>query len=192
MSDASSATRKVFVGIKVPEATTSLLHGFSRTSLVETGGIRWSNPDDLHITLEFLGEVSATKIADLIMKLKGVRCPPFEAKISGAEIFRDARVLVADIERSHELISLQTTVVDVLSVGNSLADRTAYRPHITVGRWSPSALIAETHLESLKNQLNQYCKEPGTNRFFVDEFILYETVAGRYRILERFSLQSLN
>jgi 2'-5' RNA ligase len=100
--------------------------------------------------------------------------------------------LVADIERSDELISLQTTVIEVLSVGNSLADRRAYRPHVTVGRWSPSALIAETHLESLKNQLNQRCKEPGTNRFFVDEFILYETILGRYRILEKFSLQSIN
>ena len=189
MRDASLATCKVFVGIKVPEATANILSAFSRTSLVKTGDVRWSDPDDLHITLEFIGEIPAISVPTLMVKLRGVRCLQFEVHILGADIFQDARVLVVDIERSDELISLQTTVVDVLSVGNSLGDRRAYRPHITVGRWSSSTLIAETHLESLKKQLNQCCKEPGINRFFVDEFIFYETVLGHYRILEKFSLR---
>jgi 2'-5' RNA ligase len=154
--------------------------------------MRWSDPDDLHVTLEFIGEIPAIRIPSLIVKLRGVRCKHFEVHISGAEIFQDARVLVADIERSDELISLQTSVVKAVSVGNSLGDRRAYRPHITLGRWSPSALVAETPLESLKRQLSQYCNEPGINRFIVDEFILYETVSGHYRILEKFTLRRSN
>ena len=188
MSGTPLATRKIFVGIKIPEVTANSLSAFGRSSLVKDGGLRWLDPDDLHITLEFIGETPAMRVPSLMMKLRGVGGPQFEVHISGADIFRDAGVLVVDIEQSDGLISLQTSIVQVLSGESSLADRRPYRPHITVGRWSPSAPIAETHLESLKRQLSQSCKESGIHSFPVEEFVLYETVSGHYRILEKFSL----
>lgn len=122
MTEVASLTRKVFVGIKVPLSLARLLTDFRRTRLIDDEGMRWSDPNDLHITLKFIGAADATTITQILGKLASIHSARFEVYLSGADIFQNVGVLVVDMQRDVELMSLQSTIAAALS-GDEVSSR---------------------------------------------------------------------
>jgi RNA 2',3'-cyclic 3'-phosphodiesterase len=114
------------------------------------GEVRWVRPENVHLTLMFLGDVSKDdlpiRVAEALEPVRG-RHEPFEAEPSGFGAFpstRRARILWAGIgEGSEPLRALAKDVEASLEpLGFEREDR-AYMPHLTLGRARRHPVVLE-------------------------------------------------
>jgi RNA 2',3'-cyclic 3'-phosphodiesterase len=130
---------RIFVAVFPPPEVRRALVGSARVLRV-VGEVRWVRPENIHLTLKFLGDVAENDLARVAEALEPVhlRHAPFEAGISGFGAFpsaRRARILWASIgEGSEPLRALARDVEASLEpLGFEREDR-AYVPHLTLGR----------------------------------------------------------
>lgn len=131
----------------------------------------WTNKEDFHITLKFLGEVEAKKISDLkkeLNKLKELKT--FQITIKEIGTFgqpRKPRVLWAGVEDNQELHIWKDQVEKVCMNVGFPEDNQPFRPHVTLAKkWKGDKLS--------KEKFNQLVGELQTNREMnVDSFSLF-------------------
>ncbi len=130
---------RVFVAVFPPPEIRRALVGAAR-ELPVVGEVRWARPENVHLTLKFLGDLSEEDLAPVAEALEpvGSRHEPFEAELSGFGAFpsaRRARILWAGIGAGSEpLRDLARDVEASLEpLGFEREDR-AYMPHLTLGR----------------------------------------------------------
>ena len=104
------------------------------------GAVRWTRPENVHLTLKFLGEVREEVLEDLCAVLEEVcaKHVPFDADLAGLGAFpsaRRARVLWAGIGiGSDRLRSLAVDLDAALAPLGFEREERAYMPHLTLGR----------------------------------------------------------
>ena len=130
---------RIFVAVFPPSEVRRALVGAAR-ELPVVGEVRWARPENVHLTLKFLGEVPEDDMNRVAEALEPVRSrhEPFEAGLSDFGAFpsaRRARILWAGIgEGSEPLGDLARDVETCLEpLGFEREDR-AYVPHLTLGR----------------------------------------------------------
>lgn len=102
--------------------------------------VRWARPENVHLTLRFLGDVQQEDLGDLCAALEEAcaKHTPFDASLSGLGAFpseRRARILWAGIGAGSErLRSLAADLDAVLSPLGFEREERAYTPHLTLGR----------------------------------------------------------
>ncbi len=102
--------------------------------------IRWTRPENVHLTLKFLGDVREELLDDIRAALEEVRAKhaPFEAALAGLGAFpsaRRARILWASVgEGSERLRSLAIDLDTSLASLGFERERRPYTPHLTLGR----------------------------------------------------------
>ncbi|MFN3740033.1 MAG: RNA 2',3'-cyclic phosphodiesterase [Thermodesulfovibrionales bacterium] len=101
--------------------------------------LKWVRPENLHITLKFLGEVKEDKIDNIKKGLDEVTrpCKAFTIKIKGIGQFpqgRTPRVIWAGVEDSEGLLSLQKEVERSLSRLGFKEEEREFTGHITLAR----------------------------------------------------------
>jgi 2'-5' RNA ligase len=118
-------------------------------SRVPAHTVRWTAPESVHLTLQFLGDVAPGDIASITDALRGVCATrsPFELALEGLGVFPNPRrprvVWVGIVEASGALNALQGAVADVLApLGFPPEDR-PFAPHLTVGRVAREAAGAD-------------------------------------------------
>lgn len=122
-----------------PEVRESLL--LAAHDLPVEGNIRWSRPENVHLTLKFLGDVPQENlegIRDVLARVCG-RHAPFEAATSGFGAFpsaRKARVVWADVTEGCDPLRALSEDLEISlgSLGFSRESRRVFRPHVTIGR----------------------------------------------------------
>ncbi len=130
---------RAFVAVFPPLEVREALAGAAR-ELPVVGDVRWIRPENVHLTLKFLGDIpgdARERVAEALDSLRP-RHRPFEARLSGFGAFpsaRRARILWAGIgEGSEPLRALARDVEASLEpLGFEREDR-AYVPHLTLGR----------------------------------------------------------
>ena len=112
----------------------------------ETAPVRWSDPDQVHVTLAFLEHVAERKVDELVERLERTagRRRPVAARIAGGGAFphvAGARVLWAGLELDDADDALQVT--RMAEGARAAANRTGvkvdgrkFRPHLTIARTS--------------------------------------------------------
>lgn len=101
--------------------------------------IKWVAPENLHITLKFLGDVSEAAIPLIQEALKGAVTPlePMDLNLSGTGAFpvaAKARVLWVGISDSPALSRLASAVESALEPLGFEPESRPFHPHVTVGR----------------------------------------------------------
>ncbi len=100
-------------------------------------GARWVAPENLHVTLRFIGDVQESVGEDLVAALDSVRAGPFPVTLSGTGHFgsgRKVHSLWVGVEKSPALEALHDRI-DRAVVGAGLPpDARKYAPHVTVAR----------------------------------------------------------
>lgn len=113
------------------------------------GGVRWAKPEQLHLTLRFLGDVSAERLPELTQALghalAGVA--PFTLHLHGCGVFpspRAPRVLWLGLEGNlPALHDLRRRVSEAVVGFGDHAETHAFHPHLTLGRANrPDAAMA--------------------------------------------------
>ena len=127
---------RVFISIGIPDK--SALNG-PLSDLRRVRGIRTSPPEQIHITLRFIGDVDESKVDEIedcvCRAAEGVG--PFEVVVSGAGAFpRRDRPSVVWIGASpqKEMASLADAIGRNLRAAGIGFDTKPFKSHITVGR----------------------------------------------------------
>ena len=141
---------RIFIAINLPEKVKEKLI-FHQNKIEElfiqnltegsgAGPIRWTKKESLHITLNFLGNVSDEELMDVlkITKEVGERNQPFLInliRICYGPPKQPPKMVWVEGEKSEELGKLQNDLESSLA-GRKILEREnrAYSPHITLGR----------------------------------------------------------
>jgi 2'-5' RNA ligase len=130
---------RVFVAVFPPPEVRRALIGAAR-ELPVAGEVRWARPENVHLTLKFLGDVPEDGMKRVAEALEPVclRHGPFDAELSGFGAFpsaRRARILWAGIGEGSEF--LRRLALDVEASLEPLGferEGRPYVPHMTLGR----------------------------------------------------------
>jgi RNA 2',3'-cyclic 3'-phosphodiesterase len=129
---------RVFVAVfPPPELREEVLAKARRLSL--RGRVRWSRPENVHLTLKFLGDVREEVLTGLCAALEVCeRHVAFDARLAGFGAFpsaRRAQILWVGIGvGSDELRSLATDLDAALAPLGFEREKRPYTPHLTLGR----------------------------------------------------------
>ena len=138
--------------------------------------LRWTKPENLHLTLKFIGEYPEGEMGTLEEALRGVVWPgEFEVKVRGLGFFPNARaprVIWAGVEAGPELGQLARRVDRALWKLGVPPERKAYAPHLTLARIEDRTPLSKLH-EAIKALNSQ---EFGV--FRPDRFYLYWSQPG--------------
>lgn len=118
--------------------------------------IRWTNPQGIHLTLAFLGNLPIHLREPLEQALdqalQGME--PFDLEIAGTGTFgrpRAPRVVWAGIAHSPPLFEAQRRIVAALQTTGVAFDNKPFSPHLTLGR-ATSAKNAAALLDALEKE----------------------------------------
>lgn len=182
---------RLFVSIDLDglaEAIAAVQHEFERAS-----GLDFVDPNGVHVTLEFLGEVDEDRLDTIVDALeRGVTASgvePFEAEVGGLGAFPSneyIRVLwvgvregTAEMARLHEAIEARTTELGFEP------DAHEFTPHATIARMRHAG-----GKELVQDRLETYDPTVGTQT--VEEVRLTESTltdeGPEYATVERFEL----
>jgi len=132
---------RAFIAIDVPSAARQIMAGAIRELADQVpGSVRWVEPQGIHLTLKFLGDIPAQDTADILAALKSPvqQVPAFSLQLAGLGMFPNARrprVVWAGVDGQLEaLANLQQCVEGVLSEMNYATERQTFSPHLTLGR----------------------------------------------------------
>lgn len=137
---------RAFIAIDLPEEVIKKLRLVSRElqRKVSDVPVRWVPPENIHLTLKFLGDVSVRNL-DLLAKLLRVEAAerrPFEFSVGGLGAFpgtNNPRVIWVGVEAPDELRALQRGIETAAARLGYAEERRDFRPHLTLGRVSRNA-----------------------------------------------------
>ena len=124
---------RLFVGVGLPEDV--------RARLASLGagipGARWIPPENLHLTLRFIGDVNEDVADDIHDALDGVRTRRFELSLSGVGHFESAgqvHTMWVGVEKNPELVALRDRIESALVRIGRPPEGRRFTPHVTLCR----------------------------------------------------------
>ena len=124
---------RLFAAIDLPPDVAAQLQGLC----CGVPGARWVQPEQMHLTLRFIGEVDGGVFRDIKDGLAGIKAPGFSLQVKGLGFFpprKTPRVLWAGISPVEEVNTLRNRIENRL-IGMGLEpEGRKYSPHITLAR----------------------------------------------------------
>jgi 2'-5' RNA ligase len=162
---------RAFLAVSLPaEARACVEEAIESLRAAVPADVRWTPPDNHHLTLKFLGEIPEDKIDALVERAgaKLATVAPFEVALAGFGAFpsaREARVLWLGVARgAAALAKLARKLDSAARVAGAERERRPFSAHLTLGRLRAPAGIELERLTS-----------PTSASWTVDEVVLYES-----------------
>jgi len=122
----------ICIEIKTPEIITKILE-FQEELKSLDGKIKFVEPENIHFTFKFLGEIENSVVTEIFDVMKKISISAFVITIKGAGSF--PRVIWIDIsEGRDELSSIYTFLNQNLKSLGFKPENKRFSPHITIGR----------------------------------------------------------
>lgn len=179
---------RLFVALDLtPEVRAALLALLEKLQRA-AADLRWVNPEGLHLTLKFIGEVPPEKRAPIEEALARVTSPaPVELDFSGVGYFpneRRPRVFWVGVHASDNLAPLAAQLEAALEPLGIARENRPYVPHLTLGRFKSPRGLPQLQTEIAQLPSTQF------GRVRAEEFYLYQSQlsprGARYTRLEKF------
>lgn len=130
---------RLFIGLSVPQ-----LYRDNARSMIDAvrattpSRVSWTKPENIHLTLKFLGNVDAASLPTITEALLGIRFPAFTMRAGGIHAFPGngkPRVLWLGLkEGASECADLADLVNHALVPAGFKAEGPPFHSHITLGR----------------------------------------------------------
>jgi 2'-5' RNA ligase len=144
---------RLFVALEIPAAVRDNLATLIRDLRTADPKPRWVRPENLHVTLKFIGEAPPDKLDAIRGALSAVRSEqPVELHFRGLGFFPNEehpRVLWANMEASPNVKSLAGDVDCALEILGFPGEQRPFTPHLTLARF-PSPRILDKLLTSIQ------------------------------------------
>jgi 2'-5' RNA ligase len=140
-------SKRLFIGLELPAGCRETLAALDPA----VKGVRLLPPEQMHLTLSFLGGVETEEELRLRDALAGVRVAPFFLPIEGVGVFGGAHptVVWAGVGRGHpHLFALHKHIQDAVIQAGIEPDLRPFHPHITIAR--PKGVSREALLPFLR------------------------------------------
>jgi 2'-5' RNA ligase len=151
---------RAFIAVDTPPDIRAAL-AVEQARLKKLGAnVGWVAPDNLHITLLFLGDLLGAQVAPLAAALDAVAglCTPFELTVAGLGWFgppRSPRVVWAGVSDAGErLVFLQKQIEEQARALELRSETRPFHPHLTLGRVRPGGHAALPALTRALEQAN--------------------------------------
>jgi 2'-5' RNA ligase len=168
---------RLFVSLELPESVKAELARICG----DVPGARWLEPDEIHLTLRFIGEVDGVVYSDVLDALAQVRAPAFSLTLKGVGYFPprgEAHTLWTGVERNESLFALRDKIESALVRAGIEPERRKFAPHVTIARLKRAPMRA----------VGSFIAQHGLFRapaFAVEEFCLYSSRLSAKRALHR-------
>ncbi len=166
---------RLFVALELSDRQKTEIGDFQEMAKKYLQGVRWVKPENIHLTLKFLGETEEKKV-EVIKEAIDYACTGFRLfsiSYGGAGMFpneRKARVLWVGIKEGEESIcSLAGKIeAEMVSLGYKKEKR-SFHPHLTIGRLRNPLP---------ENSIKKYLSEGTgfvTSSILIDRVVLFES-----------------
>jgi 2'-5' RNA ligase len=127
---------RLFIAINFNDETRAKLLALRDELKSKSQRGNFSLPENLHLTLAFLGECDGKQTVTIKDILKAVEFDPFVAKIERIGRFKrdSGNIWWAGLSESNPLLILQKDLTNKLNAEGVKLDTRKYSPHITLGR----------------------------------------------------------
>ena len=179
---------RLFVALELPQDVRTRLAALAGG----VPGARWLLPEQMHITLRFIGAVDGARFADIRISLAEISAPPMVLAIAGVGLFgslRQPRLLWAGITPDAPVIALHDKIERRLIGCGLEPEGRKFRPHVTLAR------IKRTRAAKVTTFLQQHdgLYIPGIE---VTRFALYSSFLSAsgaiYRIEQTYPLSDMS
>jgi 2'-5' RNA ligase len=184
---------RLFLALPIPDGPKQTLRALLQTIQNKHPFRKWVHPDDLHITLKFLGDTEPARVSRVqsLMKELALRCSSFQLVLEGAGIFGRAEapsILWAGVggDGLPALENIQAQTEEAMASIGFPPEQRPYRPHITLARKyapAPDPPFSQTALDALSGTASPPWQ--------ADRIILYSSHLGRapmYEVKDTFLL----
>ncbi len=171
----SSESVRAFIAIEIPDGLVEKLRKLQGELKKNSTGISWVKPENIHLTIRFLGNVETGRLSGLTEALerasRGIK--PFELSVRGVGGFpslRGPRVVWVGIEENQTLLSLYRNIEDELSRMGFEREKRQFHPHLTLCRvkLKTEGIKLARRIADLKPEINM--------DFSVDRFTLFRSI----------------
>lgn len=142
---------RAFIAIEIPVEIKQAI-AVQSAGLQKNAGrsVRWVTPENIHLTLKFLGDISPTNL-ELLCQALQAECSqhaPFEISVGGLGCFPNPhrpRIIWVGLEIPPELNRLQHKLENATAKLGYASEEKAFSPHLTIGRVREQAEPSELH-----------------------------------------------
>ena len=163
---------RAFLGVPLTAELQEAIRSLQSSLMSRISGIRWSRPENLHLTLHFFGETAQENLEKIRVSMLSVKhCHrPFQVDVIGLGAFpslRRPRVIWLGLNPQNRLRQLHRDCHRALHEAGFVIDSRPYSPHLTIGR----AKHRVNELTALGNELDNQL----IGHLPIDSLILYES-----------------
>lgn len=163
---------RAFLGVPLTTELQEAIRSLQSGLMSRISGIRWSRPENLHLTLHFFGETAQENLEKIRVSMLSVKhCHrPFQVDVIGLGAFpslRRPRVIWLGLNPQNRLRQLHRDCHRALHEAGFVIDSRPYSPHLTIGR----AKHRVNELTALGNELDNQL----IGHLPIDSLILYES-----------------
>ena len=131
---------RTFIAIKLAPEIISKISGVQEELKKSGAEVRWVKPENIHLTLKFLGHITPEKVEKVKITTREIMKPfaPFEISVSGLGAFPKIsypRVIWMGIDEGKEELKRITSSIEENLVKMGFAKKKRpFSPHLTLGR----------------------------------------------------------
>lgn len=130
---------RCFIAIEIPETIKKSIADITNSLKKSGSDVKWVSDENIHITLQFLGETEESLIPDIKRALNKILAPysPFYIKIADVGCFPSARrprVIWVGMEESQSMINLYNDISSEMVKFGYQKEERGFTPHLTIGR----------------------------------------------------------
>lgn len=129
--------KRIFIAINLPDDTKNAL--LSNRKRWRHLGVRWINPENMHITVEFLGNLDRQELNKVLKAVQNavLEAEPFDLYLDkivlGPNPIR-ANMFWATVSLNGNIMRLKNLVQNNLELCGFIGEKREFRPHITLAR----------------------------------------------------------
>jgi len=169
---------RTFIAIELPQEIKAALAKLQEELKQSAADVKWVAPENIHLTLKFLGEVDEEKLEGIktILDSAAATANAFQMRISSVGAFptiNSARVIWVGIDQGEAETKKIATFLEekIEKLGIPKEDRT-FSSHITLGR-TRSSLNRQKLVEVLNNLAGEFKDE--SLEFLVGKITLFKS-----------------
>ena len=180
---------RLFVGIRLTDEVQQAIALWSRELREAFLRLRWSSPEQWHVTLQFLGETDEAGCSCVAERLRQIHSEAADIQLEEPGFFERAGVFHISVKLTPSLLALYDAIEQALRPCGFEPEARAFAPHITLARRKGRVPSPDFARLQKAVRLGRAARLPS---FQAKEFLLYQSftdpAGSRYEVRERFPL----